>query len=143
MFGNDFEATRCRRFRFESPSASVSFGIQPWLKFMKCECNSANNMACRTNWIGANEGLSDNLRVVDSSDFLFPYNACEYGCDKTRECKQCSSEKARHDFGVITTHESFISDPEQTFNLRCSKQCNFLGIFQHLGLIVKLQNSDV
>ena len=36
--------THCRRFRFESPLASVSFRVQLWLNFMKCECNSANNI---------------------------------------------------------------------------------------------------
>ena len=53
MFGNDFEETCCRRFRFEWPPSSVSFRVQPWLKFMKCECNSANNIGL--SWIGVNE----------------------------------------------------------------------------------------
>ena len=50
-------------------AAGIGFVSSPpvvAIRFMRCECNSANLQAC--NWIRAYEGLSDNFIAADSSD---------------------------------------------------------------------------
>ena len=88
--------------------------------------DSANNIGF--SWIGVNELMKASAITLGllTDQIVFPNNALIKHWNARRQ--QCSSEKARHS-GVITTHESFISDSEQTINLRCSNNVTFWVFF--------------